>query len=415
MNTVAQQHGIAVSWLDKPAELSALGTEWQDLADRVGADVFMRPDWMAVWWPHFGAGRQLACMVAHRDGVLIGVLPFVVERIWLGLLPLRIARLAGIDPNCIAFQLSLEDAWAKPVLQAAMLHLICNLGCSAVSFTPVSDVAGHLAILQGLSGQDLNLDPGHNPKRGPNLAVLDEEAGSHITFDFTPKFDDYLARLTKKRRGQFRRDVKGLKELFGMTQSHFVPNAEAFDDFIAFHALQWQAVGRGGHFVDWPGSAAFYHDLAAQTAATKLVQLDLMSGTDGALASEFSLVAGHTAHWRLPARRLDADVDRLSAGKVVFLLMFERMIAGGITRIEAGRGDYGYKIEYGGQTVPVHRLIVSGGSRLARLRLKLLLRYSDLLHLLYYRIWFLKLAPRLRKLTGGRARPLWRSWIRSRL
>lgn len=403
MNTLAQQQGIALTWLSDPAELSALGTEWQALADKVGADVFMRPDWMAVWWPHFGAGRQLACMVARKAGVLIGVLPFVLERIWLGPLPQRIARLAGIDPNCIVFQLPLENAWAKPVLQAAMLHLIRNLKCSAVSFTPVSDVAGYLPILQDLAGQDLN------------LTVRDEAAGMHVIFDFTPKFDDYLALLTKRRRSQFRRDVKGLQEVFGMTQSHFAPDARAFDDFIAFHALQWQALGRGGHFVDWPGSAAFYHDLAAQTAATKLVQLDLLNGTDGALATEFSLVAAHTAHWRLPARRIGADVDRLSAGKVVFILMFERMIAEGITRIEAGRGEYGYKVDYGGQTVPVHRLIVSGASSLAQLRLKLLLGFSDLLHLLYYRIWFLKLAPGWRNLTGGRPRPLWRSWIRSRL
>jgi CelD/BcsL family acetyltransferase involved in cellulose biosynthesis len=260
-----------------------------------------------------------------------------------------------------------------------------------------------LPALQGLDGQD------------DGLAVLIDGAGTHVIFDFTSNFAEYLARLTKARRGQFRRNVRALTDGFAMTREDSVPDAAEFDAFIKFHGLQWQASGRGGHFSDWPGSAAFYHDLAAQTANAKLVQLDRLNGTGGALATEFSLISGRTAHWRLPARRLDAEIDRLSAGKVVFLLMFERMVADGITRIEAGRGEYEYKTDYGGQTVLVHRLIVHRSNGMARRRLKLLLEWADLLNLVYYRLWFLKLSPRLRKLVGGGPRPLWRQWIRTRL
>ena len=45
--------------------------------------------------------------------------------------------------------------------------------------------------------------------------------------------------------------------------------------------------------------------------------------------------------------------------------------------------------------------------------MRLLLWWSDQLHLLYYRIWFLKLAPRVARFRGPR--PLWRSWIRSQV
>ena len=403
MNAPVGMQGMVFNWLTSPAELDSIRDEWLALAQRVGADVFMRPDWLDVWWSHFGAGRQLVCGVARWSGVLVGIMPFAVETIRLGGLPQRIARLAGVDSNCIIFQLPLENAWAQQVLQGAMEHLINEIGCLAVSFTPVSDVAGYLSILQKL------------PVRNSRLSVMDEPAGTHTVFEFPARFEDFMARLTKKRRSQFRRDVTGLEEVFSMTSDHTVPDAAAFDDFIASHTEKWQAVGKGGHFLDWPGSADFYRDLAVRTTAAKLVQLDRLVGTDGELASEFSLVAGNTAHWRLPARRLDPDVERLSAGKVVFLRMFERMINEGITRIEGGRGDYGYKLEYGGQCVPVHRLIVCGSGNLVQLRIRILLGWADLLHLLYYRIWFLKLAPRLRKLTKGQSRPLWRPWIRTRL
>ena len=403
MSAPGLQDGLVVSWVDRPDALGPLHAEWQALANQTGADIYLMPDWFSLWWRHFGAGRKLACLIAHRDGVLVGVLPFCLETCWAGLLPMRIARLAGTDPHCIVFQLPLEDTVATELLQAALQHLTGPLGCLAVSFTPVSDMAGYLAALRTTGNQT------------SDLTLLEARVGSHVIFDFPGSFDDYLAGLTKKRRSQFGRDVRGLQDTFAMTSDHFVPDAAEFDDFVTFHTQQWQAVGRGGHFQDWPGSAAFYRDLAVQTTAAQRVQFDRLKGSDGALATEFSLVAGHTAYWRLPARRLDADIDRLSAGKVVFLLMFERMIRDGITRIEAGRGDYGYKIDYGGYAVPVHRLLFSRATGLAQLRLKLLLGGSDLLNLLYYRIWFLKLAPRLRNLTGGRPRPLWRSWIRSQL
>ena len=95
--------------------------------------------------------------------------------------------------------------------------------------------------------------------------------------------------------------------------------------------------------------------------------------------------------------------------------MFERMIQAGITRIEAGRGDYGYKIDYGGKTVPVHRLIVHRATAASTWQLSALLAWADLLNLVYYRVWFLKLAPRLRQKTNATPQPLWRSWIRTRL
>ncbi len=403
MNSSAQTTALRTTWLTDPDQLRALAAEWQGLVDRVGADVYARPDWFSVWWDHFGPRRGFACLVARVSGVLVGVLPFVIDRIWAGPLPCRVARLAGIDPNCIIFQLALEPVWAAPVLQTALQHLLQNLGCLTVSFTPVSEKATHLPVLRDLAQMQ------------PQIALREDGAGTHVIFDFTANFDDYLAKLTKKRVSQLRRNATGLKNLFAMTRNDSVADADAFDAFVDLHGDQWRAVNRGGHFSDWPGSASFYHDLAAQTAQAGLVQLDRLDGTGGALATELSLISGHTAHWRLPARRLNADVDRLCAGKVVFVLMFERMIAQGITRVEAGRGVYDYKIDYGGQTVPVHRVVLLPATRWARRRLQVLLAWADLVDFVYYRVWFLKLAPRWRLATGRKPQPLWLMWIRTRL
>lgn len=396
-------NGLTLTWLDDSARIPALAAEWQALADRLGAEVFMCPDWQQIWWAHFGAGRRLACLVARHDGALVGVLPFCLERLWLGPVPIRAARLAGTDPNCITFQLALDPAWAAPVLLAAIRHLTGALRCRAVSFTPVSAMATHADTLRTLAGA------------GTGLVLQEEDAGNHVIFELPDPAQPYTERISKGRRDQYKRNVKGLTKAFQMDSDMIAPDAAQFDAFVTMHNDQWQATGRGGHFTDWPGSTDFYRDLAVQTAATQRVQLDRLTGSTGTLSQEFSLVAGPRAHWKLPARSFDAEANRQSAGTVVFVRMFERMLKDGLKLVEGGRGEYGYKLEYGGQPVPVFRMILRPDTALAGLRLKALLGWANLLHFLYYRIWFLKLAPVVQKRTGRKPRPLWRSWIRTRL
>lgn len=395
--------GLDVQWLETVAALEPLYTEWQALAGRVGADIYMFPNWFVPWWGHFGAGRKPKVLAARRDGLLVGLLPFCVETIWVGPWPMRVARLAGTDPHCMVFTMAVEPADTAPLLQRALRDLLGQFGCAAVSFTPVSAQANHLAPLQSMA-------------QTSDLRVTDLPDGSHVMFPLPDSFDAFLAiRLSKKRRSQFRRDFAGLEARFGMTSARSVPDAAGFAQFVAFHNQQWQAIGYGGHFVDWPNSAAFYGAVCAGSDPDHGVGLFEQVGTDGPLATQFALISGTTAHWRLPARSLDSEADHLSVGKVGLVLMIKTLIEAGYRRIEAGRGEYDYKLVYGGENVPVHRLVISASGAFARLRLRALLAWVDLMDIGYYKIWFKRIHPRLRKITGRPSRPLWRAWIRTRL
>ena len=390
-------------WIEQPEALWALCAEWQALAIRTDAEVYLRPAWLSTWWDHFGTGRTLACLTIREEGRLVGLLPFCIERIWAGLVPVRIARLAGTDPHCIVGRLPLEVDVAAMALHEALWHLVNSKGCHAVSFTPVSDQAAHLPVLRGI---------GRNES---GLALHEEGDGSHVIFDLPGDFSTWLAQLSKKRRSQFQRDLRALQLRYGMQGTEIIPDGAAIGRFVEFHNQQWQAVGRGGHFSDWPGSEDFYRDLADRPAVESPMRLYVLTGTMGPLATQFSLIGGSTAQWRLPARCLDPEAERLSIGKVGLLRMIEAMIGQGITRIEAGRGDYDYKLSYGGQSIAVWRFLVFRNTWRDKLRLRWLLVWGDLLHLLYYRIWFLKLVPKLRKHLRLAPCPLWRSWIRTRL
>ena len=394
---------LDLRWIETVEALVPLYPEWQALAARVGADIYMFPDWFAPWWLHFGVGRNLRVLVARRGGVLVGLVPFCTETIWVGPWPMKIARLAGTDPHCMVFTLPIEPVDVAAVLQLALGDLLGRYGCTAVSFTPVSAQADHLPLLQAIA-------------QTTNLRLTDLSDGSHVMFPLPDSFDTFLAtRLSKKRRSQFRRDLAGLEARFGMTSARSVPDAAAFAQFVAFHNQQWQAIGYGGHFADWPNSAAFYGAVCAGSDPDHGVGLFEQVGTDGPLGTQFALISGTTAHWRLPARSLDPEADHLSVGKVGLVLMIKTLIEAGYRRIEAGRGEYDYKLVYGGENVPVHRVVISSAGAFAGLRLRALLAWVDLMDIGFYKIWFKRLHPRIRKITGGPSRPLWRAWIRTRL
>ena len=75
----------------------------------------------------------------------------------------------------------------------------------------------------------------------------------------------------------------------------------------------------------------------------------------------------------------------------------------------AGPLDLG--VQLGAEEPAITSIVAVSQSFFAKARTSLFCRAADLLHLLYYRGWFLKGATRLGMPQGS----LWRVWIRSRL
>jgi CelD/BcsL family acetyltransferase involved in cellulose biosynthesis len=60
-------------------DFEALSSDWDALADRLGAAPFLRPGWIAAWWSAFGKG-ELELLTSHRGGHLQALLPVVHRR-----------------------------------------------------------------------------------------------------------------------------------------------------------------------------------------------------------------------------------------------------------------------------------------------------------------------------------------------
>ncbi|MEW2915563.1 GNAT family N-acetyltransferase [Ruegeria sp. ANG10] len=404
MDAVSTRSHEALECLQAPAQALAARAEWDDLVTATGADIYFLSDWQAAWWDHYGksfaTSRRPVCFMLRDGTELIGALPFCIETICAGPVPVRIARLAGVDPNFAVMALPIVAGHEEAALRAAFTHLTQHLNCVTISLSPMSERSVPLKILRSMDVQDVSLLRDDSP-RGHTLMVLPDS------------FDGFMKTLSKSRRREVRRDIKRLTEIAPLNNTSLTPDKidPMMDRFIALHTKQWQAAGKGGHFSDWSVAAGFYRNLLHRLAPKGQAMIDEQWQGDRLLSSQLRYTLGDKAYWWLNARETDPEFAKVGLGRVGLVERVERLIEDGIRLVEAGAGEYEYKLSYGGTLVPIHNIVLAANRPAARLRARVLLWWADALHLFYYRAWFLKIRPRL----GLKPSKLWANWIRTRL
>jgi CelD/BcsL family acetyltransferase involved in cellulose biosynthesis len=392
---------LRVETLDSLDDLDRVREEWDRFVELSGADIYFTVDWLQAWWTHYGRGRRFEGMIVRDGARMVGALPFCVQRVWAGPLPVRLARFVGSDSTIPVFTPAIARGFEEPVLRAALDRLLDDAGCDAVSLSP-------------LSGESPVAAAAHRVAAANRFQVARSASpGPHMVFRLPGSFEEYLAGLSKSQRQTHRRFLRQLKERHAIAY-RTVSGGEAvsyFDRFVKLHTAHWQANGKLGHFGDWPASEEFNRDLISRMVATRRARFYEIAGDGRVLAIEYSFVLGDRCYWRLPARDPDPELQKIRLGRLSLAEMFRVIIEDGRTTVEAGPGHYDYKLRLGADEHPLHRVLISRRSVWARWRSALLLRWADLLHLVYYRGWFLKLAPRL----GRSGRPLWGPWARSRI
>jgi len=225
-------------------------------------------------------------------------------------------------------------------------------------------------------------------------------------------FKEYLKSLGAKERGNFSRRrtqlSKGHRVTFDVV-SQVDKVASEFEGFRLLHDAQWQAEGKLGHFGDWPNAGNFHRDLVRTLGRQGMVRFYRILTDDRIISSQFCYVFRETNYWRLPARVYGEEWDRLGLGKMGCVKMIEGSLEAGLQIVEAGRGHYEYKIQLGGREWPLRTVqFVRRGPGVSA-RVRVFRTFASLLDLVYYKVVFARLAPRMPALR----RPLWPVWIRS--
>jgi CelD/BcsL family acetyltransferase involved in cellulose biosynthesis len=384
-------------------EAAPLRESWDKLVVELQREAYASFDWCRIWWSHYGRGRELRIFVFHAGGELVGVVPMFRERLWTcgGL---RIAKLVGCDFALAICSLLVSDPWADEAVRRIVPYWLEEDGCDAVWLGP-------------MNGSDSSVEHVRKACRdlGPAVRVVrDAQIGVHSSFHPAPSFDEFVQGLDKRQKQNYRRDLNLLDRTFKI-ESDIVTEEDAavkeFEIFQAMHAEQWAAQGKLGHFQDWPQGLEFNRDLTRELARLGRLRLYRLLADGKVVSYQYGYCLGDRFCWRLPARPAGKEWDRFGLGRFGLMKMIEDAIGEGIRHIEAGCGHYDYKVQLGAQEYPLGSMLIAANHLGGRLRCRCLTLLSRLLHLLYYRIWFGRVAP---KLPLPR-RALWKSWIRTRI
>ena len=368
---------------------------------RSGGDLYFAYDWCRTWWRHYGGRYQLRVLLLRRDGDLVGLLPMMIDRMWLGPVRLRLAKLVGSEFTTAVLNPPVVEEEAEAVYATALEYLLNKEHCDAVRLGPLVGTRPHREQIRRVcqaSGAGVRL-------------VRDRDLGVHGVVDLPETYEAYLAGLGGKYRGTARRIRRNLEAC--VTPQHEVVDhpsqAEAaFEEFLAMHQARWQADGMPGHFGEFPGAAAFHRDMVRTMARQCRLWMTRLRVDGQTIACEYNYVLHGVLYGHLTARRTGEPWEHLNVGRVSLLYLFEACMQRGIRRIEMGTGSYPYKRELGGTEATVGLMVIAADRPWAAFKSGPLLRlHWWLVNLLYVRVWYRHIASRLPTWLRGPLRGFW--------
>ncbi len=384
-------------------ELGGIAAAWDAFVENNGGDLYSSFDWCRVWWEHYGDSRELEIHVFEIDKRMVGLIPAFRETLRLGPVSLRLVRLLGCDHSTTTCGVVIAADQIESVIAEFSHSLAADAAWDMVQWGPL---AGYFQPFEAIAEAF---------SRSDNDWIVQSSMcdGPHIIWELPRSNDEYLAGLSKKERSNIKIARKKTAD-----DGSIVDAAETqeelqhwFPVFLTQHQKQWQAEGMLGHFADWPKAESFHQQLAAAMAAKSRLWLLRLDIEKRPIGFQYNYRFGRRIHWLLGSRDIDASWDAYSSGRVLHAETIERAIAEGCTIIDGLRGLYEYKLRLGGKVVQLQSISLIRRRAGSKLRVRAARFLARCLDLLYYRIWFSRIAPRL----PIRRRGLWRLWIRSRI
>jgi CelD/BcsL family acetyltransferase involved in cellulose biosynthesis len=384
------------------AEAEPFRSVWNGLVLRSGADVYQTFDWCRIWWKYYGDRRHLSLLLCFSGEELVGLVPAFIETLWLGPSRLRVAKLLGSDFSLQLCNLPILPEALPRVVSGALHQFLGKDRCDLLLFGQLSGPAGRI--------NDILAVGRHERELVQRVDTLGDSCNTY--FDLPQTFDAYLASLQSKPRSNFKRLFAQLSKAHDVKVDVVTSTTKVeaeFERFVLLHEAQWQAVGKLGHFGDWPHARDFNRDLVHAFWNQGMVRFYVILADAQLVSSQYIFRLGSVSYWRLPARVCGAEWDRYGLGMLGLVHKIQLEIRDGLKDSEAGRGHYPYKVQYGGRELPLRTLqFVRRGFGVSA-RVRLFRTFASLLDLTYNKVIVRRLAPRIPPIQ----QQLWPVWIRS--
>lgn len=386
-------------------ELAALQERWDNLAAWAGSGIFLTYDWCRIWWKYYGKNRDLRVLVFQKDTDLVGIIPLFLETIRLGPVSVRVARLVGSDHTLAQFSLPIVGDHLEAVAEGLAESLLGEKW-DILYIGPVAGLYGHHNALREALRRAF----------GNTCSISCKQKHVQTYYFVAETWEAQLASLSKNGRKHIRRSYRELGRIMQDQPGDLASDCatiqnvdEILHGFVHMHQKQWQKKNRPGHFGDWPDSLDFHREMAhAQLQRGRLRLMQIHWG-QRCLAYEYAYRFGEKYFALLCARTNLADVAHVGMGSVMFAELMKAATKERVRYIDDMEAKYDYKLRLGGKLLPMKDIYVVRKQLLCKARARVFRFVSRLLHLGYFRIWYMRIAPKL----PLRRRPLWRIWIRS--
>jgi CelD/BcsL family acetyltransferase involved in cellulose biosynthesis len=397
---------IKMEVFDSFEAIASMEPEWDALAEAMDSEISLTFDWCRIWWKHYGKKRKLRIYTFRSDGALVGLVPVFFEHIWFWPAHVKVVKLIGSDFTIAQLSLPVKRAFLPMVMEQFLAHAFSAFEWDIIFLGPLSGQYSDLTDLYQICCQLCS--------KRQQVEMKGDKVQTY--FELSPSWEKYLRKLDKKERHEVERTYKLLARTLNSQDKISVNFAKAdnldhmFTNFVQMHQSQWNRIGRLGHFGDWPVAEAFHREIAhAHLTHDRLRLMEVTVGRHS-LGYEYIYKCGKKYINYLAARSLDKELAGISLGKITIGEMVKYAIGEGINCIDSLQGRYEYKLRLGGKLFPIHKIFITKPELGASFRVCMFRSLARLLNVLYYKIWFCRVAM---KLPFGR-RPLRRIWIRTR-
>lgn len=321
----------------------ALAEEWDDLADRTGADPFLHRGWIAAWRRAFGRGRSIV-LVVRRNGRLSALLPMEARG--------SVLR-SPTNPHTPHFGVLADDIEARRML----LEGLFSRGSRVVTL-------GHLAVEGG------ELEAVRAAARAAGYREVAAPAGRSPYVPGRANLAEHERSLGRNLRHDVARRLRRL-EATGVVTTEVSDGSGSLEALLeegfAVEARGWKGE-RSTAIVSRPDTHRFYTEVARWAAAAGILRLAFLRVDGRAIAFQLDLESS-AVYYSLKIG-YDPAYERFSPGKLLAYSMVSSAISRGLASYELLGVDEPWKERFTATSreyVTAHAFAPSGAGRLSRI------------------------------------------------
>lgn len=364
----------------------ALEKEWDELVIATRGSIYLTCAWSRIWWEFYGKEKALRIFVYRCKDKLVGVMPVYIDKVGIGLLQTRLARLVGANNPPRIFDIPIIKEYAGAIGEHMAKHLAGHDRCDLISIGPVSDECEAKEVLFAAF-----------KKMTAELGIArNAPFGVCTYFDLPNTYDAYMQSLSKnERRNRHEKLLKKEHDVHTVVIRDPHQIAAEMPQFSALHAAQWLPKGKLGSLGAWPAADAFNHRLAVELSRLGRTNLIKIMAGQTPIIYEYYYTLGNCGYWQISARVWGKEWDRFSLTTIGAIVMIRSMIEEGIKRIEGGWSHYDYKTRLGAKDSGISflRLAANRPSSIAKYHLWVALQ--KLFTNFYYKLWYQRIQPQL--------------------